>query len=707
MTTITAAFPTFLDLGGDPLDQGYIYVGEPNQNPQTSPKQVYWDAALTIPAAQPIRTLAGYIVRNGAPANLYVNGQYSITVLNRGAALVYTKAIGNELLQSAGASEIGINDRASGSRFSTVQGWLDYLLSSVGSRIVGFIQAGTGAVARFVESKLRDSVSVKDFGAVGDGSTDDSAAIQLAVNSGAKLVVFPYTSSSYYGADVTLPEGVRVKGYGVAKLKLKPLVGAIGGGFHAFFKANGANDVTVDGFVIDGNAGAQTPDAPNIDRYAGLYFVDCNRLTVKGNRFTSAPYGAWSIRVRQGSNVRVVENYVVDLGIYYNAYSGAHYDVSIDRNETNNCGISINDDQVAQTLFGWSISDNKIRGNNAFNEAGIGARASDGTIDSNDIQGGYFVITASSGGSTFVQHDLIVSNNNIVSNTGSFNVYGLEHYAKNITIVGNKFVNCAIVTSNGTGENVTISGNKFSATLATSYTEPAISFAAGDYTGVSITGNTMKGYGTFVNASKVDNMTITGNYAEMVLDPGESQFFAFINGATPKTVTGLVIEGNTIINADRGFVYFDGLSSGGAITVDRMRVANNSLGANSYEIVYFGATFNNNCIYSPSNHTPTYKNITYSASMTPDAIVAHDFIISASNGTAFTINNPTNGYSGQILTITVRNVSGGALGAVTWGGAYKMAAWTSPADANSRSISFRYNGTNWVEISRTAADVPN
>lgn len=82
-------YPVFAELSGDPLDNGSIYYGVANANPITSPIAVYWDADGTLPAAQPLKTLNGYQVHSGTPANVYTDEPYSMSVYDKRGQLVY------------------------------------------------------------------------------------------------------------------------------------------------------------------------------------------------------------------------------------------------------------------------------------------------------------------------------------------------------------------------------------------------------------------------------------------------------------------------------------------------------------------------------------------------------------------------------------------------------------------------------------------
>jgi hypothetical protein len=160
MSRVDAPFSVFTGLDNRLLDNGYVWFGQENQDPETSPIPIFADEAMTIPLAQPVRTTAGVLTTGSNATNVYVGGHYSIRVRNTaGAQVVYLPKVSPE-----------------GYDFS------EALASGIGASKIGFQQAGTGAIVRTVQAKAREQVSVFDFGAVGDGVSNDTAPIQAAIN---------------------------------------------------------------------------------------------------------------------------------------------------------------------------------------------------------------------------------------------------------------------------------------------------------------------------------------------------------------------------------------------------------------------------------------------------------------------------------------------------------------------------------------------
>lgn len=141
----------------------------------TAQKVAYTDPDGTIPHTYTADGIGGqYITLNARgelPAPLYLApGAYDIALKRADGSSVWTRRVD-----------------PTGDGVAT-------LATSIGASLVGFLQAIAGAVLRTVGDKLFDTMSVKDFGAKGDGVTDDTAALNVAA---AKL---PSNKSLYFPA---------------------------------------------------------------------------------------------------------------------------------------------------------------------------------------------------------------------------------------------------------------------------------------------------------------------------------------------------------------------------------------------------------------------------------------------------------------------------------------------------------------------------
>lgn len=89
------------DPSGRPLDNGSIYFGEPDKDPQEYPIDLFYDSGLTIAAAQPVKTKGGFMYANGNMIEVYAAEQsYSVKVLDVHGQLVFYKPVVTRTIDS-------------------------------------------------------------------------------------------------------------------------------------------------------------------------------------------------------------------------------------------------------------------------------------------------------------------------------------------------------------------------------------------------------------------------------------------------------------------------------------------------------------------------------------------------------------------------------------------------------------------------------
>jgi hypothetical protein len=138
-----------------------------------------------------------------------------------------------------------------------------------GSSLIGFEQDGTGSTATTVENKLRQIINVKDFGAVGDGITDDANAINSALTYVSSLgggVVIAPKGIYMLSTSVRVPSYVTLEGDGIDVTIFKLMDDAIStqncvtnlsntgtGNFSSQIDNTGNEYIVLRDFTADGN----------------------------------------------------------------------------------------------------------------------------------------------------------------------------------------------------------------------------------------------------------------------------------------------------------------------------------------------------------------------------------------------------------------------------------------------------------------------
>lgn len=135
-----------------------------------------------------------------------------------------------------------------------------------------------------------------DFGAVGDGETDDAGALQEAVDSG-ETIIIPQ-ASFLIGSRVTVSQQCSLVGLGWQSVLLGPASGT-----HILLLVQSDTFDAIDGirfanFVVDGNGGGQL-DAALVQFNNARAFL-CDRLWVKNGSRTNGSQGVNGINASAG-----------------------------------------------------------------------------------------------------------------------------------------------------------------------------------------------------------------------------------------------------------------------------------------------------------------------------------------------------------------------------------------------------------------------
>ena len=355
--------------------------------------------------------------------------------------------------------------------------------------------------ARSLANRFADVVNVKDFGAVGDGVADDTAAIQAAINyssSNNKTLNIPKSSVGYLCKnEIVLNNNTTIDGYG--KLIAGPISGfTFSNPTHAaLVYSEDKDNITIRNISFDLSNWTALPAGS-----ASLRTIECRRgdnIVVDGCQFvttggSTAFIGCTDAKIQNTHTVLVKPN---DSSI-------VHADAVID------CWV-----EFAITAKQFIVTNNTIIGN-TFGKWGI-------------------MMTGLIFGSQVMKFEQAVISNNIIEGMtyDGIWVFGRDTKLSNASITGNCIRNCRKGIALSDAQNCSITGNSiFDTTIGGIHLFSENTVPNNGVQGTTVSGNSIKSNGAGISIwiedtsyfNIISSNTITGTPAfGIVIDATSTQ----------------------------------------------------------------------------------------------------------------------------------------------------------------------------------------
>jgi hypothetical protein len=606
-----------------------------------------------------------------------------------------------------------------------VLGWSITYGAETSANLVSYTPAGTGAVVTTVQAKLRESVSVKDFGAVGDGVADDTTAIQATINSGAASVYVPegtylitsaltlaVAGQQFVGASKTKSiikqtsvntNGLYIQADNVyiGHLQVKDIINTVGSGseYHSILWEH-RDGVTVEHCKIDtsDDAGIRAGydptlgkstnsrilfnDITNVANGSGIEIIGALDCLCEGNDVEGT--NQHGIRIVASSRVQCVNNRIEHFaeggaghGLYVAGGTAPAFTIA-ERNVVQGNIVQLN----------TSIATTGIRSGIYISDDAIGCVIADNIFDLNDSTGNTDVwgmwARKGSGSSSTGAARCVIANNRF---TGDLAVgIGLSDASEHYTITGNLVKGFSLTGIKlGTTRNLILTDNTFT---GRNYTDGASAIEA-DVSlddGV-ISGNSIDTVGRAFNLRGiVSRVAITNNNARNIIDTGGSAY-----GFNVITTGDLLTISNNFISNDD------------AVAGDSLQYANISVGATDrvyfYDNIVEASAGSTLVPFQAGTGKIQVSYLNYVQTLANDATPSVDLLSTVKTGGTTTITDFDDGVVGQELLI----LSDHAV-TITANAAIILAGGVNYVMKASDTLTLRMiNDQVWNEVSRSVS----